>query len=102
MSSVRDDVLCKPKKEKKKKEEVRLHAGEAAARLCDSNIGRRQSHGCRRASVRNREKKIKKYLLCETGITHSLCKSLGFSVYSWKKIVSLGQSEPRSVRKQLN
>lgn len=52
VSSVRDDVLCEPKKGKKKKE-VRLHAGEAAARLCDSNIGRRQIHGCGRASVGN-------------------------------------------------
>lgn len=41
------------KKKKKEKKEVHLHAGEAAARLCDSNIGRRQTHGCGRASVRN-------------------------------------------------
>lgn len=98
VSSVRDDVLCKPKKGKKK--EVRLHAGEAAARLCDSNIGRRQIHGCGRASW-----KLEKMLLCEsrqTGITHSLCKSAQlFFFLSWKKLVSVGQSEPGLMRKRL-
>lgn len=100
VSSVRDDVLCKPKKGKKKK--VRLHAGEAAARLCDSNIGRRQIHGCRRASVGNWKRCCCVRADRQESHVHFVNQVFFSSFFlNWKRLVSVGQSEPGLMRNRL-